>query len=47
MPAGIESWTITCTRADGKVIGTQQMVIDRGERKTVTACGKGKGKGPR
>jgi hypothetical protein len=43
VPAGIESWTVTCERPDGRVIGTQQMVIDRGERKVVTACGRSKG----
>jgi Zinc carboxypeptidase len=55
VPAGVEAWTVTCERPDGTVAGTEQIVVDRGERKTVTACsqattttrGKGKGKGPR
>jgi hypothetical protein len=39
VPAGIESWTITCERPDGKVVGTEQVVVDRGQRKAITACG--------
>lgn len=57
VPAGIEAWTVTCEAPDGTVVGTEQIVVDRGQRKTVTACasatdtggstkpGKGKGGG--
>ncbi len=45
----LESWTLTCERADGTVVGTEQIVIDRGQRKTITACGAAtrKTKGPK
>jgi hypothetical protein len=46
VPAGIEAWTVTCTRPNGKLIGTEQIVIERGERKSVTVCRRG-GKQPR
>jgi hypothetical protein len=46
IPAGIEAWTVTCTRPNGKLLGTEQIVIDRGQRKTVTVCRRG-GKQPR
>jgi hypothetical protein len=46
VPAGIEAWTVTCEKPSGKVIGTEQIVVDRGERKTVTVCRRG-GKQPR
>ncbi len=46
VPAGIEAWTVTCEKPNGKVAGTEQIVIDRGERKTVTSCKSG-GKQPR
>ncbi len=46
VPAGIEAWTLTCERPNGKLAGTEQIVIDRGQRKTVTACKAG-GKQPR
>jgi hypothetical protein len=46
IPAGIESWTVTCLRPNGKVAGTEQIVIDRGQRKAVTVCKSG-GKQPR
>jgi hypothetical protein len=39
VPAGIEAWTVSCERPDGRVVGTQQIVVDRGQRQTVTACG--------
>jgi hypothetical protein len=47
VPAGIEAFTVTCYRPTGKVIGSEQIVVDRGERKTVTACRRAGGKGPR
>jgi hypothetical protein len=49
VPAGIEAWTVSCSRPDGRVVGTQQIVVDRGQRQTVTACGNAKkgGKRPR
>jgi hypothetical protein len=46
VPAGIESWTVTCTKPNGSVAGTEQIVIDRGQRKAVTVCKSG-GKQPR
>ena len=46
IPAGIESWTVTCSKPNGKVAGTEQIVVDRGQRKAVTACRAG-GKQPR
>jgi hypothetical protein len=45
VPGGIEAWTVTCTRPSGRVIGTEQIVIERGERKSVTVCRRG-GKQP-
>ncbi len=45
VPGGIEAWTVTCTRPNGRVIGTEQIVIERGERKSVTVCRRG-GKQP-
>jgi hypothetical protein len=44
VPAGIEAWTVTCERPDGTVAGTEQVVVERGERKTVTACSPGAAK---
>ena len=41
VPAGIEAWTVTCTRPNGRVAGTEQIVVDRGQRKSVTACKSG------
>ncbi len=46
VPAGIESWTVTCTKPNGRVAGTEQIVVDRGQRKPVTVCKSG-GKGAR
>ncbi len=46
VPAGIESWTVTCLKPNGKVSGSEQIVIDRGQRKSVTVCKSG-GKQPR
>jgi hypothetical protein len=46
VPAGIESWTVTCTKPNGKLAGTEQIVVDRGQRKAVTVCKSG-GKQPR
>ena len=46
IPAGIESWTVTCSKPNGKVAGTEQIVVDRGQRKAVTVCNAG-GKQPR
>jgi hypothetical protein len=47
VPAGIESWTVTCRRADGKVVGSEQVVVDRGQRKTLATCGAKRGKRPK
>jgi hypothetical protein len=47
VPAGVETWTLTCRRSDGRLVGTEQVVVDRGQRKTVNACGIRKGKRPR
>jgi hypothetical protein len=49
IPAGVEAWTVTCERADGRVLGSQEVVIARGERKALFPCGgrKGSGKKPR
>jgi hypothetical protein len=46
VPAGIEAWTVTCMKPNGKVAGTEQIVVDRGQRKAVTVCKAG-GKQPR
>jgi hypothetical protein len=46
VPAGIESWTVTCTKPNGRLAGTEQIVVDRGQRKSVTVCKSG-GKQPR
>ena len=46
VPAGIEAWSVTCDRPNGKRAGGEQIVVDRGQRKTVTACKSG-GKAPR
>ena len=46
VPAGIEAWSVTCDKPNGKRAGSEQIVIDRGQRKTVTACKSG-GKGAR
>ena len=46
VPAGIEAWTVSCYRPNGKLAGTEQIVIDRGQRKAVTVCRAG-GKQPR
>ena len=46
VPAGIEAWTVSCYKPNGRLAGTEQIVVDRGKRKTVTACKEG-GKQPR
>jgi len=46
IPAGIEAWTVSCYKPNGGLAGTEQIVIDRNQRKTVTACKNG-GKQPR
>ena len=46
VPAGIEAWTVSCTKPNGRLAGTEQIVVDRGQRKTVTVCKSG-GKQPR
>ena len=35
-----EAWTLTCETPDGKVLGSEPLVIARGERKTVSPCPK-------
>ena len=47
IPAGIESWSVTCTKPNGRVAGTEQIVIDRGHRKAVTVVCKSGGNQPR
>ena len=46
VPAGIEAWSVTCDKPNGKRAGSEQVVIDRGQRKTITAC-RGGGRQPR
>ena len=46
VPAGIEAWSVTCDRPGGKRAGSEQVVIDRGQRKTIAACRSG-GRQPR
>lgn len=45
VPAGIEAWTVSCYKPNGKLAGTEQIVVDRDQRKTVTVCKNG-GKQP-
>jgi Zinc carboxypeptidase len=33
-----ESWTITCTAADGTVLGTSKVLVDKGDVATVSPC---------
>jgi hypothetical protein len=47
VPAGIEAWSVTCEDTRGRVVGSEQVVVARGERKTVTACDRGRGGGKR
>ena len=46
VPAGIEAWTVSCYKPNGKLSGIEQIVVDRNQRKTVTVCKDG-GKQPR
>ena len=46
VPAGVEAWSVTCEQPNGRRAGSEQVVIDRGQRKTITAC-RGGGKQPR
>ncbi|MBE2319184.1 hypothetical protein DVA67_024625 [Solirubrobacter sp. CPCC 204708] len=34
-----ESWTLTCVAPDGKTVSGQQVLIDKGQTKTVAPCG--------
>jgi hypothetical protein len=46
VPAGIEAWTVTCAKPNGKLVGTEQIVDDHRQPKVLTACRHG-GKRPR
>ncbi len=41
VPAGIEPWNVTCDPPGGRPARSEQIVIDRGQRKAVTACDPG------
>src|SRR4029079_9582881 len=34
-----ESWTLTCMAPDGTTVGGQQVLIDKGQTKSVSPCG--------
>jgi hypothetical protein len=45
VPAGAEAWTLTCRDKHGRSVGTQDVVVDRGQALDVsTACGAKPGK---
>jgi hypothetical protein len=46
VPAQTEAWSLTCESPEGTVRSTQSVVVGRGERTSVSACGSAAASGP-